>query len=141
MAIKREKALTTPVIDAVNAELQTNQQRAELEKVRMLWFRVAVIVALAIAITFALLAIRLVCAYIRLTQSLTVVPALEYYWHMPLMFLLACTTLVIITLRSVASFGQSNEVKDNNHPAEGLLDKVTELCNKVVELISKSEGK
>ena len=89
MAIKREKALTTPVIDAVNAELQTNQQRAELEKVRMLWFRVAVIVALAIVITFALLAIRLVCAYIRLTQSLTVVPALEYYWHMPLMFLLA----------------------------------------------------
>lgn len=133
MAIKREKALTTPVIDAVNAELQTNQQRAELEKVRMLWFRVAVIVAL--------LAIRLVCAYIRLTQSLTVVPALEYYWHMPLMFLLACTTLVIITLRSVASFGQSNEVKDNNHPAESLLDKVTELCNKVVELISKSESK
>ncbi|WP_182995689.1 hypothetical protein [Moraxella catarrhalis] len=45
MAIKREKALTTPVIDVVNAELQTNQQRAELEKVRMLWFRVAVIVA------------------------------------------------------------------------------------------------
>ncbi|RUO17052.1 hypothetical protein EJK55_1132 [Moraxella catarrhalis] len=133
MAIKREKALTIPVIDAVNAELQTNQQRAELEKVRMLWFRVAVIVAL--------LAIRLVCAYIRLTQSLTVVPALEYYWHMPLMFLLACTTLVIITLRSVASFGQSNEVKDNNHPAESLLDKVTELCNKVVELISKSESK
>ena len=50
MAIKREKGVTTPVIGAVNAELQTNQQRAELEKVRMLWFRVAVIVALAVVI-------------------------------------------------------------------------------------------
>lgn len=122
--------------------VETSREEQKLLETRIWAFHKVIWLAIIIISSLVLLAIVLGGFYIAMFfYPVGTIAHLAHYWHMPLMFLLASTTMLFITLKVAASFGQSNEAKDNNHPAESLLDKVTELCNKVIELISNSESK